>query len=182
MAASLISDGAVIHAAREQGRWQRKQRRRCEETAAVGGVSLSRSSRMGYCLGAVCALGGCGRLLFVLQIALLFGPAVEIKVGYDGCVLRLKGCFRVDVGGGNNLGKDQVSKVLARVAIPDPVAISMVAADDGSVAGDDGGVGDDHSNCWNCLGGGGWLDGSGKGGRAAKRQDHGSDTSTAFPK
>ncbi|RZR80794.1 hypothetical protein BHM03_00006883 [Ensete ventricosum] len=69
------------------------------------------------------------------------------------------------------------SKVLVRRAIPDPIAIGVAAIDDGSTAeGDVGGVSDDHSNYGNCLGGGGWLDGSDKGGRVAKCQDRGFDT------
>ncbi|RWV92384.1 hypothetical protein GW17_00045250 [Ensete ventricosum] len=44
-------------------------------------------------------------------------------------------------------------KVLPRRAIPDPVVIGVAIVDDGSaVEGDDSGVGDDHSNCENCLG------------------------------
>ncbi|RWW35605.1 hypothetical protein BHE74_00059447 [Ensete ventricosum] len=71
----------------------------------------------------------------------------------------------------------RLRNVLMRVAIPYPVAISMVAADDGSATRDvDGGVGDDHSNWENCLGGGERLDGNDKGGRAAKHQDRDFDT------
>ncbi|RWW16834.1 hypothetical protein GW17_00019262 [Ensete ventricosum] len=52
-----------------------------------------------------------------------------------------------------------------------------VSLDDGSAArDDDDGVGDDHNSYGNWLGGGGQLNSSGKGGRAVKHQDRGSDT------
>ncbi|RWW20354.1 hypothetical protein GW17_00015544 [Ensete ventricosum] len=99
------------------------------------------------------------------------GRGRGVEGARDHCWQRCAAAMLAAVEGEREMEAAEFSsnKVLVRRAIPDPIAIGVAAIDDGSTAeGDVGGVSDDHSNYGNCLGGGGWLDGSDKGGRVAK--------------